>query len=146
MSKRILWLENDPIQLEPYIEFIEEEGYEVTIVKSPTQAEDAIKAGRYDLVILDVMVPTLNAEEEMLYPPALTEHGHKTGLLFYRRMKGELNRSGTSVFVMTVRLDQNIRDEFIKAGLSREHFATKFVMRDVSTFLTKIKSLTGESL
>jgi hypothetical protein len=45
------------------------------------------------------------------------------------------------VLVMTVRLDQEILDEFVEGGLHREGFSTKFAIRDVTKFLTKVDNL-----
>lgn len=143
MSRRILWLDNDPAYLDPYVSALAEEGYQVDVVSTVTRAEELLHQRPYVLLILDVMIPTKNSEEELRYQPSQTESGHKTGLRFYIQNGASLSDNKLPVLVLTVRLDKNIRDEFIAAGLPRDCFATKYDLRDISVFLKKITSLCG---
>lgn len=145
MGKKVLWLDNDSAHVLEYQELLEEEGYEVTSATSVSQAEALLETKRYDLVILDVMIPTKSAAEEKLYSPDGTDKGFKTGLVFYRRMKEKLEGRGSEVLVLTVRLDQQILSEFIEAGLPRECFATKFSLRESEVFRLKVRTMLGES-
>ncbi|HEV7683068.1 MAG TPA: response regulator [Pyrinomonadaceae bacterium] len=144
MAKRILWLDNDPAYLEPFIETLTDEGYEVDVVATVAEAEQCLADNKYDLLLLDVMIPTTNAQEEERYDPNLTKLGYKTGFLFYVLNKALFLRSGIRVLIMTVRLDRAIMDEFVNAGLERTHFATKYDLRDANVFLAKIQSILGE--
>lgn len=142
MSKQVLWLDNDVAFIAPYLKELEEEGYKVTSVRTVGEADFRLRNGTYDLLILDVMVPTKGAEEEKDYPPSKTDFGHKTGLVFYLQRKKELEAARTKVFVFTVRLDESVKDEFIAADLPLTNFATKFALRDVADFLKKIQAVT----
>lgn len=144
MSKRILWLDNDPAYLETYEEALKESGFEVEIVTTVTAAERLIESKEYDLLLLDVMIPTKNEAEENLYPPETTDSGLKTGLLFYRRMKAKLDQLKTPVLVMTVRLDSGILDEFVKAGLKPDNFCTKVALRERPVFIDKVKEVLSD--
>src|SRR2546430_2736293 len=108
MSKRILWLDNDSAYLYPFVEALEDEGYETKVVESLTDAERLLKSERYDLMIIDAMIPTMGVEEEKRYEPRQTDLGYKTGLLFYVLNKAALEKAGTRVMIMTVRLDRAI--------------------------------------
>lgn len=141
MSKRILWLDNDPAYLEPYLEVLKDCDYEVRVAVTVTDAEKLLRIARYDLMILDVMVPTKDADEESRYLPDATDRGLKTGLVFYKLNKTLLEESRTAVLVMTVRLDEALQREFIQEGLPRASFVTKFSVRRTNTFLDKVNSL-----
>jgi len=145
MAKKILWLDDDPAQTEPYLETLKDEGYLAKVVSSITDAESLLNlnSDRYDLFIQDVMIPTKNSDEENRFPPDKTEYGRKLGLYFFLKYKEKLQASNTQVLVLTQRVDWNIRDEFIKAGLQVDQFCTKFALRDVEAFLMKVRSLLG---
>lgn len=145
MPKRILWLDNDPAYLEPFIEVLTDESYEVEVVATVADAEKALRAHKYDLLVLDVMIPTVNPDEEKRFDPTLTQLGYKTGLIFYTLNKGLITSSGIKILVMTVRLDKSIMDEFVTAGLSPSCFATKYDLRDTTVFLAKIQSVLNAS-
>ena len=141
MTKRILWFDNDPAYLIPFIDALEEEGHKVEVAENLTEAERCLKDTRYDLMIVDVMIPTKNELEETRYKPEETDLGYKTGLLFYTKLKDVLAGAGTQVMVMTVRLDKSIMDEFIKAGLPPDSYATKYEMSDPTEFLGRIQAV-----
>jgi CheY-like chemotaxis protein len=143
MSKKILWLDNDLAFLKPYKTALEREGHEVTARKTVSEAEELINKVRYDLLVLDVMIPTKSDQEEEIYPPGVTGYGHQMGLFFYRRMKDKLDDAGTPVLVMTVRIDKDLSDDFAEAGLPRENFALKSRLCEVSTFVEKVKEVGG---
>jgi CheY-like chemotaxis protein len=140
MLRQILWLDNDPAYLEPFVEALKEENYSVTVVESLTEAEKSLQQEKFDLMIIDVMIPTLNSREETRYEPEETDLGYKTGLIFYKHNREILRRSNTRIMVMTVRLDKAIMDEFVKAGLPSNAFATKYEMSDPISFLDKVRS------
>jgi len=144
MAKKILWLDDDPAQVKPHLETLKDEGYLAKVVSSITKAESLLNSDRYDFFILDVMIPTKNPDEEKRFPPDKTAYGRKLGLYFFLEYKEKLQKDNTQILVLTQRIDLEIRDEFIKAGLQPEQFCTKFALRDVEVFLLKIKHLLGE--
>ena len=146
MSKTILWLDNDPRYIEPYVLAATDHGYKVKVVTSVSAAETLLREQQYSLVIIDAMIPTRSEEEENLYPPEETDRGLKMGVMFYKRVKEVLDAKSTAVLVMTVRLDEAIHDEFKKAGLAEESFATKLALRKANSFLDKIDSLANRPI
>jgi CheY-like chemotaxis protein len=144
MPERILWLDNDPAYLEPFVEALAEEGYEVEVVATVAEAEQSLREKRYELLLLDVMIPTINAKEEERFDPVLTKMGNNTGLLFFTLNKELMEQRGMRLLVMTVRLDKPIMDEFVKAGLPRTSFATKYDLRDANVFLARIRGILNE--
>jgi CheY-like chemotaxis protein len=138
---KILWVDNDPAYISPYIEALEDRGSIVTVVTTAIDAESALNKERYDLLILDVMIPTKSEREEEIYHPEETEYGLKTGLIFYRRNKERLTKTKTQILVVTVRLDKGILDEFMEEGLPRECFSSKLDLSNVEIFLDRVAAL-----
>jgi CheY-like chemotaxis protein len=145
MTRRILFLDNDTAYLKPYKEVLEDDGYEVEVAESVTRAKELLNTSKFDLLILDVMIPPVSEQELLHYKPQETHLGLTTGLLFYKFNQAELQRIGVNVLVMTIRLDKNIMDDFIKAGLSPTAYVTKYAMSDPIEFLGKIHQILGDS-
>lgn len=142
---RILWVDNDPAYIQPYVRALAERGDQIRIVTTARTAESVLDMESYDLVILDVMIPTKSTEEEEVYRPEETDHSLKTGLVFYRRNKHRFMMTDTPVLVLTVRLDRLILDEFLKEGLPAECFATKMDLREVDKFVQRVAVLIGNT-
>lgn len=140
----ILWLDNDAAHIAPFAEVLRDQGYKVQVATTLLGAEKAYREQLPRLVIIDVMVPTVSAEEERIYSPAATGLGYRSGLVFFDRLKGEFSENGTAVLVFTVRLDQSIHQEFIDAGLPEQCFKTKQALRRAPVFLETVASLLGD--
>ncbi len=141
MSRKILWLENDAGWVQDFKDALEQSDCEVTLLTRVSEAEKELSNKQWDLLILDVMIPTKGLDEEIDYPPSETDAGHDTGLLFYRRNREVLRKAGTPVLAFTVRMDKEISDAFRQAGLPEDCFATKLELRNVDVFLRRIEAL-----
>jgi CheY-like chemotaxis protein len=144
MRTKILWVDNDLASMAPFVKALQEEGYEVTSVPTALEAEVAIANEEFGLVILDAMIPSKGQRDEKDYDPAETDSGHKTGLIFYRRNKEQLRNSRTRTLVLTIRLDENVSEEFFQEGLPAACFATKLALRETPVFTRKVASLLSE--
>lgn len=140
-SGSVLWVDNDPGYIRAFVTALERAGYDVTVIKKVTAAEELLRSKRFNLLILDAMIPTLSETEEAAYPPADTDNGHKTGLVFYRRNKEIIDNAKTPVLVFTVRIDKPIRNEFLQCGLPPASFVTKMDLKDTADFMHKIKEV-----
>ena len=138
---RILWIDNDPAYIQPFVIALQGEGFDVKVIKSAARAEAEIGVQLFDLVILDVMIPTINESEEDTYKPSETDDGHKTGLLLFKRVKARLEGNRIPVLVMTVRIDKGITKEFLDAGLPSSCFVTKMDLKETPDFLDRVRSL-----
>src|SRR5436309_11396133 len=99
MKSKILWVDNDPGYIKPFVMALEDEGFEVLVAPDVSSAEDKLLSGEFNLLILDVMIPTISEGEEAKYTPAETENSLKTGLVFYKRMSATLNSKKIPVLV-----------------------------------------------
>jgi DNA-binding response OmpR family regulator len=139
--KRVLWLDNDSSWIHPYVAELIRAGYETRVVTSVSAAESALTHEDYDLLILDVMIPTQTDAEEEVYTAEATVGGTRTGILFFGRMRDRLEESNTVVWVVTIRLEEAIRAEFIAMGLPPECFSTRLAIRERSIFIEKVRAV-----
>jgi len=82
---RILLLEDDVILQDIIGEFLEESGYDVTPFYDGEKALDAIGAFQYDLLLLDVNVPSIDGFEILEY---LREIGNTTPAIYITSLAG----------------------------------------------------------
>ena len=58
-QRKILWADDEIDLLRPHIRFLEQKGYAVTAVPNGEDALTALSSGRFDVVLLDEMMPGL---------------------------------------------------------------------------------------
>jgi len=134
----VLWLDNDPGYIVGFVTAANRAGFDVRVVRSVTEAEAALATRTFDAIIVDVMIPLSAAEQAAGYSGEATDYSHKTGLEFYKR-RAKMLEDRMLVVVLTVRVDQSIRDEFLAAGLSPERFLTKMELNDARVFVAELK-------
>jgi CheY-like chemotaxis protein len=142
--KKILWFDNDLVYIKPFIKSLQKKGYSIDRVSKLTEAGEKLQTGTYDLLILDSMITTLDDEEEIEYPPEQTNRGLNTGVCFFSKWKNILAEKNTEVLALTVRMDPDVKQSFINAGLTEENFARKVELRTIPTFFQKIQNLLKE--
>lgn len=145
MAKKILWLDNDAAYVRVYVKELQSqtEPYEVTPMSAVSEAEACLDRETYDLLILDVMIPTKNEAEEQEYPPEETEHGLRMGYCFYKKHRRRLADAGTKVFVLTARIDEPIKQDLMKEGLTAEQIMMKADVSGLDEFLAKVEEMIG---
>jgi len=62
-EKRILFIDDDVIQLNLYSELLKREGFQTTICKKSLEALDLIQTSRFDLIFSDIQMPDMNGFE-----------------------------------------------------------------------------------
>ncbi len=86
----------------------------------------------------------MSDEEDKMYHPDNHNYEGKEGIIFYRRTKEHLEKSGTFVLVLTVRLDNEIRKIFLNEGLPKKNYSTKLALREPDVFVNKVKGILGD--
>jgi DNA-binding response OmpR family regulator len=107
MEKRILWIEDDARELSSLIWPLEDEGYQIDIALNATQAVEMAMKNTYDVIILDVLLPT--GKKELVKPVVFT--GVK--VIEYLRKKGNT----TPTIALTVVSDPDVELELRKYGV-----------------------------
>lgn len=65
MNHKILWADDEIDLLKPHILFLKSKGYEVTTVSNGVDAIDALNKEKFDLVLLDEMMPGISGLETL---------------------------------------------------------------------------------
>ncbi len=77
---RVIWIEDEPVQVSAYAEALRFHGHEVEIVQELEEFEKRIQSGKFDIALLDVMLPSGIFDIEQ------SRNGLDTGLLVARRL------------------------------------------------------------
>jgi DNA-binding response OmpR family regulator len=138
MSAKILWVDEDFFLIEKQISKLRREGYEVHCCKTAFDGESELLLEKFDLVIIDAMIPILD-NERLVYTSEETNGGLQTGVVFYRRMKTRLQEINAKTLVLTLRRDQEIVDAFVNEGLPESAVLRKDDFRDMKDFVYRVK-------
>lgn len=63
MSKKVLMIEDFPVMQKFYKDALEKAGYELTIASDGRQALERVAAEVYDVILLDMLLPSINGIE-----------------------------------------------------------------------------------
>lgn len=96
--KRILVVEDNPMNMELVCEVLEANGYEVWQATSATGAQERLKRGNPDLILMDIQLPGLD------------------GLAFTKRLKQNPATSGILVVALTAHVMKGDRERILEAG------------------------------
>ena len=113
--RRVLVIEDDPLQRREIVETIAEDGVEVEEVSSAAQALEALRAGRYHCVILDLGLP--EADGMQLLEALHREHAELPPVIVYtaRDLTPEetlrLREFAESIVLKDVRSRERLLDE-----------------------------------
>ena len=120
--KCILWIEDEPhlIGFTARQEMLQDKGYIVELASGVTDAKQLLERGHYDLVLLDIMMPTEGyfSEEEV-------KGGYETGLALMGMIRGIY--PDIPVIIITGYPDPVVENEF------RERFhVSHYLMKPIS--------------
>lgn len=141
MTEKILWLEDNRVQMKYHKTELEEDGFSVKMLKTFTDVEAALKSDTFCLVILDLMIMPINKEEEKNYPGTGDRSGTRGGLVFYRLMTKKNLLEPSRVVVFTVLNEPEIHKEFTDNGLPVDNFLVKADYHQANEFVYKIKEI-----
>ena len=132
--KKLLWVEDDLFYIRPYIEALEEKGYEVLTAKSITEAQNLMTQNRIRIVITDIMIPSKDEPEQVE-----TKGGYETGIVLARWIRK--NYPHTPILGLTVNTDFEIRQRFMRYGSA---FESKFTLREIREFVEYVTRMLKE--
>ncbi len=89
-SLSILFIDDEKIKMEEYVEYLELEGYNVTICQYIEELEGTIAERKYDIAIIDVMMLQKPPKNKDIYEPDkdydMSKSGIKYGLPKLKRL------------------------------------------------------------
>ncbi len=109
MSKRVLFVDDEDWSVTPYFEKLRDHGLIVDLAVNGDEALARLQQNRYDLVVLDIMLPPGEKMGENVEP-------RKAGEVLLRRLRaGELpnlkTASNVPVVVLTAVTDQKLSEK-----------------------------------
>lgn len=132
--KTLLWLDNDLGQVEIFRGGLQDDEFEVVIAVRISEGQRLIPTRKWDLLILDVMIPL---EEEELED--YTSGGLKTGLMFLRRNASLLRERRIPVMVTTVLRDEGLLEAFRSLGLPKTNYVSKEELETSQDLVDRIR-------
>lgn len=115
---KILVMDNEPDILSSVRTILEKEGYSVTCVPTGKEAVDLVKTDKFDLVILDIMMPDLS------------------GWDVFNRIR-KINANQKVIFLSVLEISPGRKEQLEKLGLA-EYILKPF---DRSVFVARVKSI-----
>ena len=108
MAKTILFVEDEQWLMEGMVEGLKAYGYDVLCATNGTQALELIEANKFDLILLDIIMPSGEKIEDATF-------GRRTGVELCRILREEM-RLEIPVVCLTVVTDPEIHHELRKLG------------------------------
>ena len=111
MNKGILFIDEEPEYIRPYIEALRDEGYKVTLATTVDQAYRLLDEQEFDLIVLDLIMPPGQSEkketrEELNYA--------ETGIRLCKYIRDKLGFIDIPIIFLTVVTDPTIHQEIRK--------------------------------
>lgn len=125
LKKRILIVEDDEFLSSLYKELLEEEGYEVILVKEGEAGFKKAEGGGFDLILLDIMLPKMDGLQVL---KALEEKG--------------VSNNGPVVMLTNLGQDSIVKDALkhgAKGYLIKSSMTPDQVLHEVRVFLNQEK-------
>jgi signal transduction histidine kinase len=120
---RILLAEDDKVSQFVSIELLKERGHEVAVAENGRQAIEMLKAGDFDLVLMDVRMPDLDGE---------------AAVKAIRRGQAGADKIGVKVVALTALALQGDRERFLEAGMD-DYLSKPIDMEDLDRVLLRWK-------
>jgi len=106
MTKKILFVDDEPEFVSPQVEALEEAGYEVTLEMDPDAAMALLQEREFDLIILDLIMPPRREDREERGDQELDFA--ETGVKLHQEVREKLGLTDIPIIFLTVVRDQDI--------------------------------------
>lgn len=108
MTKRILFIDDEPEFVRPQVTALEEAGYAVTLEMDPDRAVTLLQQREFDLIVLDLIMPPRREDiERGDREPDYAE----TGVKLHQEIRDKLRLTDIPIVFLTVVRDQDIQRE-----------------------------------
>jgi CheY-like chemotaxis protein len=131
MNKRILFIDDEPEFIYPQIEALEDSGYEVVLKTNPDEGFSELLKNDYDLIILDIIMPTFNYITQETIPGSSIS-SNESGVDLHRKIVDTPKLSKIPIVFLSVVRGHDIRAKLIDGELKRGHKPT-FITKPASS-------------
>ncbi len=107
VGKKILIVDEELYLVDPYIEVLKDEGYEITTLSSADEVVAHLQEHTYDLITLDILMPP--SKEQISEPDGGEEE--KTGVWLFKKIRATPANRKTPIIFITVTRSAEIHDE-----------------------------------
>lgn len=134
MAKKILIIEDEEPLAEEWALSLENEGYETKIAPTLKEILDILDKLDFDLILLDVMLPSFDVEE--ILDLESIQYGRTAGVWITKKIKEK--KQNLPIIAVTVVTDIKILDELKNAGVRRilnKPFSNEDLVKMVNSIL-----------
>lgn len=143
MPKKILFIDDEPEFVRPQLNGLLDAGYDVHLAPGPTAALTSLREAKFDLIILDLIMPPLETPQ---VEDTQDIHTFETGVILHERIREDLELVDIPILFLTV-----IRDPEIRTRINhRERDCGQepsYVTKPIRTadLVTKVQEILGDS-
>lgn len=139
-SYRLLWIEED--YLAAFEAALGAKGYTIERAFFLSNAVACLEKEKYDLILLDVMIPIEEEDVELGFTGANTSGGDRSGLEFFRRYCTRLKTLDVPVLVYTICGDDpKVKQDFVDLGLPPENYVDKVSASNVNDLIAHVERI-----
>ena len=134
MRKKILYIDDDLLRTQFYM--LEDSGYKVVPVNNANDALREIKKNKFDLILLDIMMPSPN-----FISKKTVNFGYETGIFLAKEIKKSLNKDAP-IIVLTGNPQSSVEKEMNNIGITaylRKPLQQKDLEEEIAHVLTRNK-------
>ena len=115
----ILWVEDDTYMMESLLDAVRDDKHYIEMVDSGTEAIKRVKKKKFDLIIIDLIIPWGNNE---VYPDTAL------GVKLVQKLK-EINKNKLPpIMIISVVREKIIYDQLLKLGISKDNILVKGIL------------------
>lgn len=131
--KKLLYVDDEPEWTQPYVNALRNTGYDVLCVRSRNEAIDALGTHRFDLIVLDVILPEGRRQGDI----ATEQPRAESGLLLHDYIRTTLRLTDTPIVFVTIVRDTETRLQIQELERRSHHIARIVTKPDFTDQLLK---------
>lgn len=127
MSKKILFIDDEPEFIRPFADALEDEGYEVIRELNVDQAIKRLRKDDFDLIILDLLMPS---KLEDVTEDEVTPDLRQTGVRLHREIRNTLEPN-IPIIILSVVRDPEIHNQIQELEKRYNNKKLKFLTKPI---------------
>jgi CheY-like chemotaxis protein len=129
MSKKILFVDDEPEFVRPQVTALKDAGYEVTLEMDPDRAVTLLQWQKFDLIVLDLIMPPRQGDEARI--DRIPDYA-ETGVNLHQVIREKLGLTDIPIIFLTVVRDQSTRRE-LKQREEKYGFKLRYLTKPIGS-------------